>query len=325
MNNFTTKNMVLEKLLLHKDEYISGQKLAKDLNLSRNSIWKAVESLKEDGYKIHAVRNKGYQLILENDIVSKEGIENYLDNKEYFNVEVFDVIDSTNTLAKKYASEGVLEGKVIVAKSQTAGRGRFQRSFYSPSDTGIYFSFILKPKDVNKISLITSIAAISICRSIKNNTDKNPAIKWVNDIFIDNKKVSGILTEATFSVENNEIESVIVGIGINIYSPINNFPSEIENTAGYILNNKKTDIRNKIVASTLNEFLNIFLNSNEEDIHKEYKNNSFIIGKEVYIIKNNEKIKVIVLDINKENHLVVKKENGDIEILKSGEISIKLN
>ncbi len=322
----STKNEVLQILLEHKEEFISGQTLAKKLNISRNSVWKAIESLKSDEYEIIAIRNKGYKLEIKNDIISKAGIDNYIKNKDFFTVEVYDEIDSTNTLCKRYANEGSRQGRVVVAKSQTAGRGRFQRNFYSPNDTGVYFSFILKPEiNSDKINLITTIAAISVCRAIESLQITNSGIKWVNDIFIDNKKVCGILTEATFSLENSQIESVVVGIGLNIYKPNSDFPDEIKQTAGFILNKEVTDARNKIVANILNEFFDIFSSLSKEEISKEYKNRSFIINKDVYIIKQNEKIKVRVIDINDENQLVVQHDNKEIQFLNSGEISIKLD
>ncbi len=322
----TTKDKILKILLNNSNKYISGQELALELNLTRNSIWKAIEGLKTDGHDILATRNKGYKIQTKGDIVSKIGIENYIINKNFFDIEVFDEIDSTNTLLKKYASEGVCEGKAVVSKYQSAGRGRFQRSFYSPNDTGIYFSLLLRPKlDSDKISLITTIAAIAVSNAIEKVFSKNATIKWVNDVFIKDKKVCGILTEANFSLENSQIDSIIVGIGINIYKPKGDFPNEIRETAGYILENQIENARNKIVAHTLNEFLEIFNEFDKEKISKEYKDRSFIIGKEVYLLKQNEKIKVLVLDINKENQLVIKHDDGAIENLNSGEISIKLN
>ncbi len=322
----STKENILKILLENSYKYISGQELAQNLNITRNSVWKAIESLKNDGHNILAIRNKGYKIEKNNDIVSKAGIENYIENKTFFDIEVFDEIDSTNTLLKKYASEGVLEGKVVVSKYQSAGRGRFQRSFYSPSDTGIYFSLLLRPNsDDEKINLLTTIAAISVCRAIKKTLDKKAEIKWVNDIFIADRKVCGILTEATFSLENSQIESVIVGIGVNVYKPKEDFPLDIQKTAGYILKNEEENARNKIVAQTLNEFIKIFTEADKTEISKEYKDLSFIIERDVYVLKNNEKCKAKVLDINDDNRLVVKYENDKIEMLNSGEISIKLD
>ncbi len=322
----STKSEVLEILIKKDSEFVSGQFLASELRISRNSVWKAIESLKNDGYNILAVRNKGYFLKAKNDIISKAGIESYISDKQYFNIEVYDEIDSTNTRCKKYANEGAKEGRVVVSKLQTAGRGRFQRSFYSPSDTGVYFSFILRPEiNADKTNLITTIAAIAVCRAIKKSFNIDAKIKWVNDIFINNRKVCGILTEANFSLENSLIESVVVGIGLNIYMPKDDFPKEIEKTAGYILENQITDARNKLVANILNEFLEIFTEYDKDKISKEYKNYSFIINKDVYLIKQNEKIKVRVIDINNENQLIVKYENGEIQALNSGEISIKLD
>ncbi|ONI40885.1 biotin--[acetyl-CoA-carboxylase] ligase [Candidatus Epulonipiscium fishelsonii] len=321
----TTKEQVLKLLLKNPTKHISGEQIANELNMSRNAIWKVIKSLETEGYDITAVRNKGYSLNLSTDILSKSGIENYIDNKTFFDIETYDSVPSTNTLAKKHASQQPMEGKVIVSKMQTQGRGRRGRDFYSPNDTGVYFSIVLCPKlEKEELTFITSLTAVAVCRAIQKLSDTNPKIKWVNDIYIDNKKVSGILTEASFSIENGQVEYVIVGIGINIYKPEVDFPEDIKNIAGYIFEETSIDIRNKLVATVLNEFLSLYQNFNIEEIAKEYKNLSFIIGKTIYVLTENDKITAKVNDINSRNELVVEYEDGKIEALNSGEISIKV-
>ncbi len=124
----TTKERVLKLLLKNPAKHVSGEQIATELNMSRNAIWKVIKSLETDGYDIEAVRNKGYSLKLSNDILSKSGIESYLDDKVFFDIEAYDSVNSTNTLAKRYASQKPIEGKVVVSKMQTQGRGRRGRA-----------------------------------------------------------------------------------------------------------------------------------------------------------------------------------------------------
>ncbi len=306
--------------------HISGEEIADKLGVSRNSVWKAIKQLTQEGYNIEAVRNKGYSLIVDGDIVSKTGIESYLENKDFFNIEVHNIVSSTNAVAKRYASDNVEEGKVIVALEQSEGRGRFGRAFYSPAETGIYFSLILNPKvENNDIIFLTSLAAVAVCEAIEKLTGEKASIKWVNDIFVSEKKVCGILTEASFSVENNAVEYLVLGIGINIYTPKNGFPSEINKLAGSITSSPQKDVRNKLLAESLNEILKLYTNFDTNLIAKLYKQRSFLIGKEVYVIKKEGEKLAIVIDITDRNELLVKYQDEKTEKLSSGEISLKLN
>ena len=166
-------------------------------------------------------------------------------------VEVFRCINSTNLALRERTQEE--EGLVLAAMEQTNGLGRLGRSFMSPANTGIYFSILLKPQIANQeVTLLTTIAAVAVCEAIEKYTDKKPQIKWVNDIFIDSHKVCGILTQAAFQMENLDPEYVIVGIGINLYMPTEGFGKELENIAGSVLQEQSGDIKNKILAETLN-------------------------------------------------------------------------
>ena len=163
------KQQVLAALERNKGEYISGTNLSKRLNVSRNAVWKAIKSLQDDGYEINGVKNRGYSLSTNSDIISAQSVAKFLSSDaKHFDIEVCDVVDSTNTQLKIEAGNGALEGRVIIANEQTSGRGRMNRKFYSPSHTGIYMSILLRPKITAEESLfLTTAAAVAVAKSIE--------------------------------------------------------------------------------------------------------------------------------------------------------------
>ncbi len=320
----STKDKILQFLLAHQGQFISGEQMGKALYLSRNAVWKSIKALQSDGYAISAVSNKGYSLLLTKDILSTEGIKRYLSDTDFFDIQIHKSLASTNDTLKQAASQNAKEGSVVIANTQTNGKGRLGRKFYSPDETGVYFSVLLRPKLTNaEITMLTSMAAVAICRAINKATGKQAQIKWVNDIFLDNKKICGILSEANFTLENGQIESIILGFGLNIYTPTDGLPPEISNIAGVLLKQKVEDIRNKLVAYTLNECIALYKNFDAKQIAKEYKELSCIIGKKIQIVKNEANYTAIALDIDEKNQLLVEYDDKSTATLNSGEVSIK--
>ena len=320
----SVKESVLKILEENRERSISGEELAKHLSVSRAAIWKAIKSLRGEGYNISAVTNRGYQLTKDNDLISAEGIKIFLNPENY--IRVYKTIDSTNQEAKKLLMDNdIPHGTILIAEEQTAGRGRFQRKFFSPSNKGIYMSVILRPNiELSKAIHITTSAAISVCRAIETLTKKRPKIKWVNDIFLDDKKICGILTEATGNFESGRVENVVVGIGVNFKTDSKDFPEDIKNIAGSIFGGEKPTItRNQLVAEILNELFELCENLEDKSIMTEYRILSLVLGKEVSFLKNNKLNKGLAIDITDEGALVVKYENGEIEYLNSGEVSVK--
>ncbi|MDZ5254175.1 biotin--[acetyl-CoA-carboxylase] ligase [Clostridium sp. LIBA-8841] len=323
----SVKESVLKILEENRETSISGEELAKYLSVSRAAVWKAINALRGEGYNITAVTNRGYQLTKDNDLLSVEGIKIFLNPKYNENyIRVYKTIDSTNQEAKKILmDDDIPHGTVLISEEQTAGRGRFQRKFFSPSNKGIYMSVILRPNiELSKAIHITTSAAVSVCRAIENLTNKRPKIKWVNDIFLDGKKICGILTEATGNFESGRVENVVVGIGINFKTKEADFPDDIKDVAGSIFKGEEPNItRNQLVAEILNELLYMCDNLEDKSIMEEYKVLSFVLGKEVSFLKNNRLNKAKAIDISNEGALVVQYKNGELDCLNSGEISIK--
>lgn len=318
-----TKSQVLEILSNNKGEFFSGEELASTLGVSRNSVWKAVNGLKFDGYRIDSVKNKGYALAIDTDVISVKGIKKNL-NRD-LNIEVYKEVTSTNTLLKECAIKGAEEGHIIIANMQTNGRGRIGRTFHSPSDTGIYMSVLLRPNDLipEDAVKITTLAAVAACEAIEEVSGKEASIKWVNDIFMNGLKVCGILTEAAMSLENGNLDYVILGIGFNAYEPAGGFHDEIKGIAGCVFDEPHEDARNKLIASFLNRFMDGYLKDRLNDYVEKYKAKSFVIGMDVNVISPVSVRPARVLDIDDRCRLVIELEDGSIEHLATGEISIR--
>lgn len=325
------KDNIIEYLELNRGSYISGEQLATKLSISRTAIWKAIKRLQEEGYNIEAATNKGYRLAENTDVLSVGGVEKYLKAKGV-RLEILKSVDSTNEAIKLRVNED--EGLVVAALEQTAGKGRLGRSFYSPNDTGIYFSILLKPDIATEdITLLTAIAALSVCEAIEKCTDKQPSIKWVNDVFVDGKKVSGTLTQASFSIEDFGVEYVIVGIGINVYSPENGFLEDLKDIAGALCEHKNGNLKNRILAEILNSFFCYYRNFDSREYIQKYRDRSFLIGKNINVIstknisshtENTNAKPAVAIAIDDSCRLVVRYEDGKEEALSTGEVSIRI-
>ncbi len=321
----TTKDRILQELSQKRGEYISGQQLADNLQISRSAVWKAIACLQEEGYGIDAVTNKGYCLSKCDDIFDANTIAKYLKNDDFFDITVFDEVESTNTLLAADAAQKS-EGAVYCAKSQTAGKGRRGRSFVSPTGTGVYFSLLLKPQiEAKRAVFLTSSAAVAVCRAIEKISEAKPQIKWVNDIFINNKKVCGILTEAVVDFETQNIERVVLGIGLNVYKPQNDFDEQIRSIAGALFDERTQNARARIVAEILNQLKILIDNFDDKNaILTEYRLRCMALGKNVTVIRGDESFEAKAVDIDDDCSLVVVDDKGKTQRLFSGEISIRL-
>ena len=319
------KQQILRILEENRGISISGTKLANELSVTRSAVWKAIKALQKEGYCITAVTNKGYCLAPHNDIVSAESITPYLKGKAHnFHLEVHQTVTSTNTIAKELAAKGSPEGTVIIAREQTEGRGRMGRSFYSPESTGIYFSIILRPKLSIEDSLrITTATAAAVAEAIESVAGVDAGIKWVNDIFVEDKKVCGILTEASLNFENGGLEYAVVGIGLNIATQ--DFPKELGTIAGSIFKEKPENdpISSILLAEILNNVADIKDSLTDAKYLEEYRRRSFLIGKNILVLKGGQEIPAKAISIDEKARMVVEYDNHTREALSSGEVSIR--
>jgi len=308
----------------NKGKNISGQELAEKLGVSRTAVWKAINSLKEDGFFIEGVSNKGYSLAVSSDLLSSEGIRLYLNDRyKEIPIKVYKSINSTNTEAKLMIMNNAVHGTVILSEEQLSGKGRMGRNFYSPSESGIYMSVILKPNlNMSDSVLITTAAAVAVSLAIEKVTGVITQIKWVNDIYLNDKKICGILTEAVTDMESGTINSVVVGIGLNVKTE--SFPENIEYAAGSIL--KMDDnkfIRNQLSAEIINNVLSILNDIPNRKFIEIYKERSMILGERVRYCKDNQWFEGYAQDIDSNGALIVFHDDGHKEILNSGEITVR--
>jgi len=281
------------------------------------------------------------------DILSVQGMLPYLlQEVDPDRILIYDSIESTNKTAKEMAVSGAEHGTVLIANYQTAGRGRKGRSFHSPPDHGLYMSFILHPMRfcLSTPSLMTAFAAVSVCESIEAISDKTPQIKWVNDVFIDGKKVCGILTEAVTDTGSDNIHSIIVGIGINFSTPAMAFPDDLRHIAGSIFPadslsadgppadspsaskssaGNPTVTRNLLASEIINRIVAPGDQHNEKAMLEKYKHRMFMLGKTVYVSGTDVEFEAVAVDIDDAGRLIVKRDNGELLSLSSGEISIR--
>ena len=317
------KNNILFKLE-NTGEYISGQQLARELGVSRGAVWKAVTSLKNEGYTIDSVNNKGYKLLSPADTLSADIIfENMKSRARKLQIVLLDRIDSTNNEAKRMLADGFCGDAVIIANEQTNGRGRLGRTFYSPKNTGIYMSFIIQTElPLSDAVTVTTAASVAAARAIEKVTGIIPGIKWVNDIYINGKKVCGILTEAVSDFETATARSVIIGIGVNISTT--DFPDEIKSVAASL--GTSNPIRNLLIAEIANELTNICLDLTDTSSFMDYyKSHSILIGREIDFYKNNIRYSGTAEDIDNKGGLVVKLNDGGVTTLSSGEVTVRLS
>ena len=319
------KDRVLKELEYNRGKFISGEDLAFSLGVSRNSVWKAVKNLQDQGHEIIGVPNKGYSLNEISDVISAQGIEKYLASQEgLFHIEVHKQVTSTNDFIKNLKAS---EGRVIVAQEQTGGKGRLGRSFYSPEGTGIYFSLLLTPTiPIDEATAVTAAAAVAVAEAMEKLAGKEVQIKWVNDIYINDKKVCGILTEGVFDMENRRLGQVILGIGINLMEPLEGFPSELIPSAGGVFKEGEApkDSKNLLIAEVLLRFWSYYKNLQDKNFLTGYRQRSMVTGKDILIIRGQETPrKAKALDIDENFHLIVESEDGEIEHLSSGEVSIR--
>lgn len=323
----SVKTELLSILEADRERDLSGEEIAGRLGVSRTSVWKAVKALREEGYQIAAVNNRGYRLQDTTDILSVEGIRVELEPPlRTLPIEVHKCVDSTNDELKRRALDGGGHGLVLLAEQQTSGKGRLGRQFYSPAGTGIYMSILLKPQlGGSDAVLITTAASVAVCLGIRNVLGLELQIKWVNDVYLGDKKICGILTEAISDCELGRVDSVIVGIGINYRTE--DFPEELKLRAGCI-GMGNTVPRNRIVAAVLSEFFRIYENLTEREFLEEYRRRSNVIGKEIRFLEQGSWQEARAVDIDGDGGLVVEytEESGGRvrRILHTGEISVRV-
>lgn len=315
------EDKILKILTRHKDAHVSGEDISKELGVSRASIWKHIEILRNLGYEIEASPHLGYKLLARPDRLIPEELKEGLKTKSLGNkILAYESLDSTNDTAYQLAEGGEKEGTVVIAEWQKKGKGRQGRHWVSPKG-GIYLSCILKPEiEPKEVAKITLVSAVAVCASIRKIAGVPAMIKWPNDIIIRKRKVCGILTE--IKAEQDKVNFVIVGIGVNVDMPTNLLPagatSLIKESESKPL---KVELTKKILEN-LEHYLTLFKEDGFNKIRDEWRNFSAILGQYVKIHCHDEKIEGQAMDVDEDGALVVRLETGIQRRILSGDVVI---
>lgn len=319
-----SKNVL--ELLIKADGFVSGEEMSKVLSVSRTAIWKQIKKLKDEGYEIESVNNKGYRVINYPDKFVVDELAYLLENSSLVEeIYVYDTIDSTNKEAKRMATSGKINTAVFIAEEQTVGKGRRGRTWVSPKGTGIYMSLLLRPNiNPNNASMLTLIAGLAVSKAISLVTSLECMIKWPNDLVLNNKKVCGILTE--MSSEIDYVNYVIVGIGMNIN--LDMIDKELEDKATSLkIEGNEIYNRKSILVHTIKEFEKLyqqFLKTESLDfILDEYNARCINIGKKVKIENKAEVIIAQTKAVTSKGALLVETENNELMSIQSGEVSVR--
>ena len=316
------------RMLREAEAYVSGQELCDRFGVSRTAVWKVINGLKDEGYEIISVPRRGYYLKSVPDILSESEIASCMRTKWLGRqVVYFEETDSTNTQAKRLAEEGAESGTLVVADMQTAGKGRRGRSWQQSSGTMISMTFILKPEfPPDEASMLTLVAAHSVAKAIEEETGLTASIKWPNDIIINGKKIVGILTEMSLSVEQDCIHYVVVGIGINVN--LTEIPEEIRETATSLsLETGRSIGRSKLIARVMEYFekdYEQFLETGDlSGILDSYNAHLISMDREVRILDPKGEYTGISRGMNRVGELLVEREDGSTVNVYAGEVSVR--
>ena len=312
-------------ILLNANDFISGQEISENLGVSRQAVWKSINALKEKGYEIQSVTNRGYRLVSSPDYLNESSLKSLLHNKIIGkNLVVLDSVDSTNDYLKKLGNEGCENGTVVIAREQTKGKGRLGRTWQTKKDDGIAFSVLLRPNAApSEVSAITPLAGLAVCKAIREYTKLDCVIKWPNDIIVGRKKLVGILTE--MSAEFDAVEYVITGIGINVDHT--SFPEEIAFKATSLLLETGRHIdKNEFLACVLEHLENEFVKNNLEltpTALSEYTDLCATVGRSVTFQRGTRRISGMAVGVSEHGELKVMMSDGTICLVNSGEVTVQ--
>ncbi len=307
------------------EDYISGQALADLVGCSRVAIWKHIDQLRQEGYKIEAVKKKGYRLLNKLDTLSATDILMGLQTKFVGqSVHSYETVTSTQIIARELAGDGTADGTVVISDEQTEGTGRLKRKWHSPSNGGIWLSMILRP-DIPPYQApqLTLLTAVSVVQTLQDFGVK-AGIKWPNDVLVNGRKIAGILTE--LHAESDQIHHVIIGVGMNMNQPLESFPDELKEIATSVLIEKKQRVdRSEFLQCFFKNFEDIyllFLEKGFEPIKELWEKHSNTIGKIVTVQNLHSSITGRATGINHDGVLIIVDEEQKSHLVYSGDITV---
>lgn len=322
------KEQVFWELQRCEGEVVSGGALSEKLGISRAAVWKSIRALRRDGYTIASIAGSGYRLEKSPDTLTEREIRRYLGETAVVGgaIECFETIGSTNTYLK--TRDDAPDGLVAVAQEQTAGRGRRGRSFESAAGKGIYLSVLLRPQmEASALLSLTGLGAVAVCDAIERVAGVRPRIKWTNDLVLGGKKLAGILTELSFEGESGAVQYAVMGVGVNVSQRSEDFSAETGKIATSLARETgKRVSRAALAAAMIEEFDRLWAalraNDTAEYLAK-YRRDCVTIGAEVQLLWQDTREKVVALDVDEQFGLVVRREDGTVETIRTGEVSVR--
>ncbi|MBP3040136.1 biotin--[acetyl-CoA-carboxylase] ligase [Bacillaceae bacterium Marseille-Q3522] len=321
------RKKLLDALSVHKDTFLSGQYLAEQIGCSRAAIWKHIEELRKEGFELEAVRRKGYRIIKTPRALTADEIRLHL-HTNFIGQHLHDKdsVTSTQHIAKQLAWNGAEDGTVVIAEEQTAGRGRLARSWYSPKYTGIWMSIILRPNipliDAPQLTLLTAVA---VAQAIGEVTNLSPEIKWPNDLLINGKKVTGILTE--LQAEADCVDAIIVGIGINVNQKPEDFSEDLRKTATSLAIEEGRQLSRAELVRQIFQYMEnlylLYLQKGFYPIKLLWESYAGSIGKKIVARTVNGSIAGQAIGINEKGVLMLQDENDQIHFIYSADVNLQ--
>lgn len=334
-----TKDDILTMLIKMEGETRSGAEMAESLGISRAAVWKAIQTLRQEGHEIAAVAHRGYALSQRSDVLTKAGVVAALPPAmAELAIHVYQELPSTNQTAKKMAIDGAAHGTVVLANRQTAGRGRYGRSFYSPAGSGLYMSVVLRERAyLATATKVTAAVAVLVCEAIQQLTGISAEIKWVNDLLCPHsgRKLCGILTEAVTSMESATVDFLVVGIGINVHTE--DFPEEISTVATALLTASSAVnggggtghrcspvTRTQLAGAVIGRMLTNADWITAPSTYEGYQQRLSLLGKTVTVHLPQEAYEAVAVGVDPDYQLVVRRPDGTLQTLSSGEVSVRV-
>lgn len=320
------RKKLLEAFSNAGEEYISGQKIAELTGASRTAVWKHIEDLRNEGYVLEAVRKKGYRIVSVPNKMSADSIRLHLKSKTLGQqIYYYDTVDTTQKVANELANTTGVEGTIVVADTQTAGKGRLARQWSSAKGKGIWMSIILKPNiPIHQAPKLTLITAVAVAQGIQATTGIKPHIKWPNDLLLNGKKIVGILTE--MQAEADGIHSVVIGVGINCNQLVEDFTPELKDIATSLLvEGGEAVSREELICSVLQHLEELYQTFQQEgfaEIKKLWESFAINMGKTITATTAQGRITGIALGITEDGVLLLKDESGKVHSIYSADIEI---
>lgn len=322
-----SREKVYALLREHPGVFFSGEEISRRLGVSRAAVWKAIDSLRRDGYTIEARKSQGYCLTGSPDALVEREIRRYLpEGLDCPELRCLPEVDSTNSYLKREALAGAPHGTIAVTNCQTAGRGRMSRRFQSPPDCGVYLSILLRPKlPPAELMGATGMAAVAVCDAVEKAAGIRPGIKWTNDLILGERKLGGILTEMALEGETGQTEFLIIGAGVNVRQKPEAFPPEVAEVATSLAAQGYEASRPALAAALIEAFYRL-----GEDLGGDispwvaaYRRDCVTLGKDVRLLWTEGQERAKALDVDEQFGLVVRREDGSETTVRTGEVSVR--